>query len=129
MGKIHQAEEGPVMTKNRLKAGQRKLDATVKMERPADVSALQRLFGLIRYPSKFLQNLSEMREPLRRLTHKNASRSGLMSKKMPSKDQRRCQKTTSTQVLQREWISRGPRRCVQGWAWLFTIAAWSTSDI
>ena len=85
MGKIHQAEEGPVMTKNRLKAGQRKLDATVKMERPADVSALQRLFGLIRYPSKFLQNLSEMREPLRRLTHKNASGSGLMSKKMPSK--------------------------------------------
>ena len=39
MGKNHQAEEGPVMTKNRLKAGQRKLDATVKMERPADVSA------------------------------------------------------------------------------------------
>ena len=68
MGKHHQAEEGPVMTKNRLKAGQRKLDATVKMERPADVSALQRLFGIIRYPSKFLQNLSEMREPLRRLT-------------------------------------------------------------
>ena len=33
MGKIHQAEEGPVMTKNRLKAGQRKLDATVKVQK------------------------------------------------------------------------------------------------
>ena len=103
MGKIHQAEEGPVMTKNRLKAGQRKLDTTVKMERPADVSALQRLFGLIRYPSKFLQNLSEMREPLRRLTHKNASGSGLMSKKMPSKRSKTLSKNhqysiTSTRV-------------------------------
>ena len=39
------------------------------------------------------------------------------------KDQRRCQKTTSTQVLQREWTSRGPRRCVQGWAWLLAVTS------
>ena len=53
---------GPVMTKNRLKVGQRKLDARVKMERQADVSAVNTLLRLELYPSKFLQNLSEMWE-------------------------------------------------------------------
>ena len=48
------------MTKNRLKVGQRKLDARVKMERQADVSAVKTLLWLELYRSKFLQNLSEM---------------------------------------------------------------------
>ena len=37
-----------VMTKNGMKADQRKSDATVKMERPTDVSAVQRLLGLVK---------------------------------------------------------------------------------
>ena len=60
------------MTKNRLKVDQRKSDATVKMERPTDVSAVQIFIGLVKYLSKFLQNLSEMWEPLYRLIWKNA---------------------------------------------------------
>ncbi|CAH3031346.1 unnamed protein product, partial [Pocillopora meandrina] len=51
---------GPEMTKNRLKVGQRKLDARVKMEQQADASAVKTLLWLELYPSKFLQNLSEM---------------------------------------------------------------------
>ena len=60
------------MKKNRLKVDQRKSDATVKMERPTDVSAVQIFIGLVKYLSKFLQNLSEMWEPLYRLICKNA---------------------------------------------------------
>ena len=53
---------GHVMTKNGLnsKAEHRKSDATVKMERTAHVSAVQRFIGLVRHLPKFLQNLSEM---------------------------------------------------------------------
>ena len=82
---------GPEMTKNRLKVGQRKLDARVKMEQQADVSAVKTLLWLELYPSKFLQNLSEMWEQHTRLIRRNASGSGLMSGKMPSKGS----KTTS----------------------------------
>ena len=40
------------------------------MERPSDVAAVRRLVGLVNYLSKFLNKLSELCEPLRRLTHK-----------------------------------------------------------
>ena len=40
------------------------------MERPSDVAAVQRLVGLDNYLSKFLSKLSELCEPLRRLTYK-----------------------------------------------------------
>ena len=45
------------MTKNGLnsKAEHRKSDATVKMERTAHVSAVQRFIELVKYLSKFLQ--------------------------------------------------------------------------
>ena len=60
------------MTKDGLKPDSRKVEAIVKMERLADVPAVQRFIGLVKYLSKFLQDLSEMCEPLRRLTHKDA---------------------------------------------------------
>ena len=63
---------GNVMAKDALKPDPKKIEAIVKMERPADVPAVQRFLGLVKYLSKFLQALSEMCEPLRRLTHKNA---------------------------------------------------------
>ena len=40
------------------------------MERPSDVAALRRLVSSVNYLSKFLSKLSELCEPLRRLTHK-----------------------------------------------------------
>ena len=63
---------GHVMTKDGLKPDFRKVEAILKMERPADVPAVQRFIGLVKYLSKFLQDLSEMCEPLRHLTHKDA---------------------------------------------------------
>ncbi|RMX51860.1 hypothetical protein pdam_00018468 [Pocillopora damicornis] len=79
---------------NGMKGNQRKSDATIKVERPTDVSAVQRLLkirfmGLVEFLFKSLEKLSEMREPLHRLTRRNASGSGLMSKTMLPKDQRR----------------------------------------
>lgn len=44
----------------------------IKMERPADVLAIQRFLGLLKVLLKVLQDLSELCEPLRRLTHKKA---------------------------------------------------------
>lgn len=62
---------GHVMTMDWLKADPKKVDA--KVERPADIPAVQKFIGLAKYLSKFLQGLSEIREPLRRLTLKNAN--------------------------------------------------------
>ena len=63
---------GHVMTRNGLKTDLKKVEAITKMERPADVPAVQRFIGLVKYLSKFLQDLSELCEPLRGLTHKKA---------------------------------------------------------
>ena len=63
---------GHVMAKDGLKPDPKKVEAIVKMERLADVPAVQRFLGLVKYLSKFPQALSEMCEPLCRLTHKNA---------------------------------------------------------
>ena len=53
-----------------VKPDPRKVEAVLKMERPSDVAAVRRLVGLVTYLSKFLSKLSELCEPLRRLTHK-----------------------------------------------------------
>ena len=45
---------------------------------------MQRCIGLVEFLFKFPQKLSEMREPLHRLTRRNASGSGPMSKTMLS---------------------------------------------
>ena len=63
---------GHVLSKDGLKPDPKKVEAITKMERPADVPAVQRFVGLVKYLSKFLNNLSEMCEPLCRLTHKDA---------------------------------------------------------
>ena len=61
-----------VKTRNGIKADPKKVEAIIKMEQPADVPAVQRFIGLVKYPSKLLQDLSELCEPLPRLTHKKA---------------------------------------------------------
>ena len=63
---------GHVMTRNGLKADLKKVEAIINMERLADVPAVQRFIGLVKYLSKFLQDLSELFEPLRGLTQKKA---------------------------------------------------------
>ena len=115
---------GPVMTKNRLKVGQQKLDARVKMERQADVSAVKILLWLELYPNSYKTfQKCESNTPAW-YAGMRADLDSWVERCLP-KDQR----PPATQVLQREWTSRGPRRCVQGWVWLFNIAAWSTGDI
>ena len=60
-----------VLTPEGVKPDPSKVDAILKMERPNDVAAVRRLVGLVNYLSKFLSKLSELCEPLRRLTHKD----------------------------------------------------------
>ena len=40
------------------------------METPTEVQSVQRLIGMVKYLSKFLSNLSELCQPLCKLTHK-----------------------------------------------------------
>ena len=61
---------GHVLTPEGIKPDPGKVEAVLKMERPSDVAAVRRLVGLVNYLSKFLSKLSELCEPLRRLTHK-----------------------------------------------------------
>ena len=60
-----------VLTPEGVKPDPSKVEAILKMERPKDVAAVRRLVGLVNYLSKFLRKLSEVCEPLRRLTHKD----------------------------------------------------------
>ena len=62
---------GHVLTPEGVKPDPSKVEAILKMERPKDVAAVRRLVGLVNYLSKFLRKLSEVYEPLRRLTHKD----------------------------------------------------------
>ena len=61
---------GHVLTSEGIKPDPGKIEAVLKMERPSAVAAVRRLVGLVNYLSKFLSKLSELCEPLRRLTHK-----------------------------------------------------------
>lgn len=62
---------GHRLTKEGLKPDPNKVTAILNMKKPDDVPALQRLLGMVKYLSKFLSDLSQMSEPLRRLTHKD----------------------------------------------------------
>ena len=64
---------GHVLSSEGLKPDPAKIEAIIKMDKPGDVAGVQRIVGMVKYLSKFLQGLSEMCEPLRRLTHKDAT--------------------------------------------------------
>ena len=49
-----------------------KIKAIVRMEPPKDVKEVQRFNGMVNYLARFIPNLSEKIEPLRRLTNKDA---------------------------------------------------------
>ena len=47
-----------------------KVEAVIRMERPTDVTGVQRIMGTVGYLAKFLPRLSEVSQPLRQLTKK-----------------------------------------------------------
>lgn len=62
---------GHLLTADRVKADQAKVDAVVNMPNPENVLQMQSLIGMATYLTKFLPKLSEVCEPLRRLTRKD----------------------------------------------------------
>ncbi|KAK3746315.1 hypothetical protein QZH41_006887 [Actinostola sp. cb2023] len=62
---------GHRLTKEGLKLDPNKVNAIMNMMRPEDVPVVHRLIGMVKYLSKFLSDLSQMCEPIRKLTHKD----------------------------------------------------------
>lgn len=62
---------GHVFTSEGLKADPDKTTAITEMLVPGDITALQRLLGMINYLGKFVPNLSELSAPLNQLTCKD----------------------------------------------------------
>ena len=62
---------GHVLTKDGVKMDPRKVEAIEKLPSPTCPKDLMRILGMIQYLSKFLPRLSELTEPLRKLTHKD----------------------------------------------------------
>ena len=62
---------GHLLTNEGLKPDPQKVEAICNMPRPEDVQAVQRFVNTVKYLSRFLEDLSDMSEPLRRLTHRD----------------------------------------------------------
>lgn len=62
---------GHLLTSKGVKGDLSKIDAVLDMERPTDVSGVQRIMATVNYLAKSLPRLSEVSEPLRLLTRKN----------------------------------------------------------
>ena len=62
---------GHRLTKEGLKPDPAKVKAILSMKKPDDTAAVQRLMGIVKYVTKFLGDLSQIFEPIRRLTHKD----------------------------------------------------------
>lgn len=62
---------GHLLTSEGLKPDPKKVDAICSMPRPEDVQAVKHFVNTVKYLSRFLEDLSDMSEPLRRLTHKD----------------------------------------------------------
>ena len=65
---------GHLLTSEGLKPDPRTVEAICNIPRPEDVQAVQRFVNTVKYLSRFLEDLSDMSEPLRRLTHKDVPR-------------------------------------------------------
>ena len=59
-----------LLTNKGLKPDPAKVEAITKMPKPQDVEGVQRLNGFVNYLAKFLPKLSDVMEPIRRLTRK-----------------------------------------------------------
>ena len=62
---------GHMLTSRGLQPDPAKVEAVCEMKPPVDVAGIQRFVGMTKYLAKFLPDLSELSEPLRRLTHKD----------------------------------------------------------
>ena len=64
---------GHLLTSEGLKPDPKKVEAICSMPKPEDVQAVQRFVNTVKYLSRFRERyyLSDMSEPLRRLTHKD----------------------------------------------------------
>lgn len=62
---------GHVLTDAGLKSDPEMIRAILEMPKPSDVAGVRRLVGFINYLQRFLPNLSEVCESLRKLTHKD----------------------------------------------------------
>ena len=61
---------GHLLAPDGVKADPAKIKAILEMEKPNDVSGVQRLIGMVKYLGKFLSSLFDICELLRGLTHK-----------------------------------------------------------
>ena len=64
---------GHKITSNGIEVDKAKVKAIVDMPAPTDVEGVRRLCGMAQYVSRFIPNLADTLEPLRKLTRKNAS--------------------------------------------------------
>lgn len=62
-----------LLTTEGLKPDPQKVKAMCNMPKPEDVQAVQRFVSTIKCLSMFLENLSDISEPLRRITHKDVA--------------------------------------------------------
>ena len=62
---------GRRLAKGGLKPDPAKVKAILSMKKPNDVAAVQSLIGMAKYLSKFIGDLSQICEPIRRLTHED----------------------------------------------------------
>ena len=64
---------GQLFTSDGLKSEPVKVEAIASMPQPSDKRAAHRLLGCVNYLSRFMPRLSEVSEPLRKLTEKDAT--------------------------------------------------------
>ena len=63
---------GHLSTNEGLKPDPQKVEAICNMPKPEDVQDVQRFVNTVKYLSRFLEDLSDMSEPLRGLNHRGA---------------------------------------------------------
>ena len=75
---------GHLVTEDGLKPDDKKINATVRMPSPTDVSSLQRLLGIGKYLSHYIPNESVITAPLHKPLKKIPNGHGRASTKKPS---------------------------------------------